>query len=57
MLGRVDLLKVKDGVSEGKADEVCLSKILNADFADVRVKYDKKNVYDLSLMKQKMLQY
>ena len=38
LVGRVDLLKVKDGVSEGKADEVCLSKILNADFADVRVK-------------------
>ena len=37
LVGRVDLLKVKDGVSEGKADEVCLSKILNADFADVRV--------------------
>ena len=26
LVGRVDLLKVKDGVSEGKADEVCLSK-------------------------------
>ncbi len=49
LVGRVDLLKVKDGVSEGKADEVCLSKILNADFADVRVKYDKKNVYDFKL--------
>ena len=49
LVGRVDLLKVKDGVSEGKADEVCLSKILDADFADVRVKYDKKNVYDFEL--------
>ena len=49
LVGRVDLLKVKDGVSEGKADEVCLSKILNADFADVRVKYDKKNVYYFKL--------
>ena len=49
LVGRVDLLKVKDGVSEGKADEVCLSKILDADFADVRVKYDKKNVYDFKL--------
>ena len=29
LVGRVDLLKVKDGVSEGKADEVCLSKILD----------------------------
>ena len=57
LVGRVDLLKVKDGVSEGKADEVCLSKILDADFADVRVKYDNKNVYDFKLMKQKMLQY
>ena len=49
LVGRVDLLKVKDGVSEVKADEVCLSKILDADFADVRVKYDKKNVYDFKL--------
>ena len=53
LVGRVDLLKVKDGVSEGKADEVCLSKILNADFADVRVKYDKKNVYDIKLNETK----
>ena len=53
LVGRVDLLKVKDGVSEGKADEVCLSKILNADFADVRVKYDKKNVYDFKLNETK----
>ncbi|WP_302793954.1 glutamate synthase large subunit [Eubacterium ventriosum] len=53
LVGRVDLLKVKDGVSEGKADEVCLSKILNADFTDVRVKYDKKNVYDFKLNETK----
>ena len=53
LVGRVDLLKVKDGVSEGKSDEVCLSKILNADFADVRVKYDKKNVYDFKLNETK----
>ena len=53
LVGRVDLLKVKDGVSEGKADEVCLSKILNADFADVRVKYDKRNVYDFKLNETK----
>ena len=53
LVGRVDLLKVKDGVSEGKADEVCLSKILNADFAYVRVKYDKKNVYDFKLNETK----
>lgn len=53
LVGRVDLLKVKDGVSEGKADEVCLLKILNADFADVRVKYDKKNVYDFKLNETK----
>ena len=53
LVGRVDLLKVKDGVGEGKADEVCLSKILNADFADVRVKYDKKNVYDFKLNETK----
>ena len=53
LVGRVDLLKVKDGVSEGKADEVCLSKILDADFADVRVKYDKKNVYDFKLNETK----
>ena len=52
LVGRVDLLKVKDGVSEGKADEVCLSKILDADFADVRVKYDK-NVYDFKLTETK----
>lgn len=53
LVGRVDLLKVKDGVSEGKADEVCLSKILDADFADVRVKYDKKNGYDFKLNETK----
>ena len=53
LVGRVDLLKVKDGVSEGKTDEVCLSKILDADFADVRVKYDKKNVYDFKLNETK----
>ena len=53
LVGRVDLLKVKDGVSEGKADEVCLSKILDADFADVRVKYDNKNVYDFKLNETK----
>ena len=53
LVGRVDLLKVKGGVSEGKADEVCLSKILDADFADVRVKYDKKNVYDFKLNETK----
>ncbi len=53
LVGRTDLLKVKDGISRRKQQEVCLSKIINQDFADYRVQYAKKNVYDFQLQKTK----
>ena len=49
LIGRSDLLKVKDGVEQKKAAEVDLSKILSTDFAQERVNYSKKNVYDFKL--------
>ena len=49
LIGRSDLLKVKDGVDQKKAAEVDLSKILTTDFAQERVNYNKKNVYDFKL--------
>ena len=49
LIGRSDLLKVKDGVDQKKAAEVDLSKILSTDFAQERVNYSKKNVYDFKL--------
>ena len=49
LIGRSDLLKVKDGVDQKKAAEVDLSKILSTDFAQERVNYNKKNVYDFKL--------
>ena len=53
LVGRADLLKVKDGIDIDKAKEVDLSRIINTDFADTRVKYLKKNVYDFELEKTK----
>ena len=49
LVGRVDLLKVKDNIAPERAKEVDLSRILSTDFADTRVKYLKKNVYDFKL--------
>ena len=49
LIGRSDLLKVKDGVDQKKAAEVDLSKILSTDFAQERVNYNKKNIYDFKL--------
>ncbi len=53
LIGRADLLKVKDGVSSRKAAEVDLEKILNTDFASDRVNYTGKNVYDFKLAETK----
>lgn len=53
LVGRVDLLKVKDGIDSKRAAEVDLSKILNTDFAQERVQYLKKNEYDFELEKTK----
>ena len=49
LVGRADLLKVKENVTAGHAPEVNLDKIINADFANERVQYNKKNVYDFKL--------
>ncbi|MEI3321891.1 MAG: glutamate synthase large subunit [Eubacterium sp.] len=49
LVGRADLLKVKENVTAGHAPEVNLDKIINADFAKERVQYNKKNVYDFKL--------
>ena len=49
LVGRVDLLKVKDNIAPERAKEVDLSRILSTDFADTRVQYLKKNVYDFKL--------
>ncbi len=53
LIGRADLLKVKEGVDLKKAAEVDLSKILSTDFAKERVDYTHKNVYDFELEKTK----
>ncbi len=53
LVGRADLLKVKDNIDDKKQEEVCLSKIINTDFADHRVTYLKKNEYDFELDKVK----
>ena len=55
LVGRTDLLRVKDGVNERKQKEVCLSKIINQDFSDYRVTYQKKNVYNFELENTKDL--
>ena len=49
LVGRADLLKVKENVTAGHAPEVNLDKIINADFANERVQYNKKNLYDFKL--------
>lgn len=48
LVGRVDLLKRKDGI-EGKAAFVDLTNILGVDFSDEKIKYEKKNPYDFKL--------
>ena len=48
LVGRVDLLKRKDGI-DGKAAFVDLTNILGVDFSDEKIKYDKKNPYDFKL--------
>lgn len=53
LVGRADLLKVKEGIDLKKAAEVDLSKILNTDFAGERVQYIGKNEYDFELEKTK----
>ena len=53
LIGRADLLKVKEGVDLKKAAEVDLGKILSTDFAKERVDYTHKNVYDFELEKTK----
>ena len=53
LVGRADLLKVKENVIAGHAPEVNLDKIINADFANERVQYNKKNVYDFKLEQTK----
>ena len=53
LVGRADLLNVKENVTAGHAPEVNLDKIINADFANERVQYNKKNVYDFKLEQTK----
>lgn len=56
LVGRADLLKVKEGIDSKKAAEVDLNKILNTDFAGERIQYLKKNEYDFELEKTKDLE-
>ncbi len=51
LVGRSDLLKVKDIVKDGRAYRVDLSAILNTDFAGERMYYNKKNPYNFELEK------
>lgn len=53
LVGRADLLKVKENVNAGHSTEVKLDKIINADFASERVQYNKKNEYDFKLNETK----
>lgn len=48
LVGRIDLIKPKDGI-DGKASEVDLSNILNCDFANEKIEYNKKSKYDFKL--------
>ena len=52
LVGRTDLLKKKDKVSNHRADKVDLSSILGNPYADVKLAgYDKKLIYDFGLEK------
>jgi glutamate synthase (ferredoxin) len=51
LVGRTDLLKGKEDLTAGNAGSVDLSRILNNEFVDERVKYNEKNVYDFELNK------
>ncbi len=48
LVGRIDLIKPKEGL-EGKAAEVDLSNILGYDFADEKIEYANKSLYDFKL--------
>ncbi|MGN1089282.1 MAG: glutamate synthase large subunit, partial [Huintestinicola sp.] len=48
LVGRVDLLKPKSGIS-GQAAEVDLSNIISVDFAEEKIEYAKKSLYDFKL--------
>ncbi|MBR2176859.1 MAG: glutamate synthase large subunit [Clostridia bacterium] len=50
LVGRVDLLKRKDGI-KGRAAYVDLSNILNNDFAGEKIEYTEKNPYNFELEK------
>ncbi len=51
LVGRCDLLKVDESKLKGKAQSIDLSRILCTDFADHRVEYCNKNLYDFNLDK------
>ncbi len=48
LVGRVDLLKQKDNLSE-KGQKIDLSNILGCDFSRTKIEYGKKNLYDFRL--------
>ena len=48
LVGRTDLLRVKDGLSE-REQKIDLSLLLNSDFAQERVCYTQKDKYDFAL--------
>ena len=51
LVGRCDLLEVDESKLKGKAQSIDLSRILCTDFADHRVEYSNKNLYDFNLDK------
>ncbi|MDO4831410.1 MAG: glutamate synthase-related protein, partial [Clostridia bacterium] len=48
LVGRIDLIKPKENLSD-REKEIDLSNILNRDFADNKVEYNKKSHYDFKL--------
>ncbi len=51
LVGRVDLLEMKDEIKCQRGNKVDLSKILNTDYALERVKYTDKKLYNFELEK------
>ena len=51
LVGRIDLLIPKAQLKDGRASEVDLSRILTSDFANEKIKYNDKAVYDFELEK------
>ena len=49
LVGRVDLLKMNEKIACQRGDKVDLSRILNADYANERVKYTEKKLYNFEL--------